>query len=150
MRATVKLATLKHSLGHKSNSARTTERYARFRPNYLGRAVQAIDAYFADLRKEFGHLVPDAVFNPMHASSVLVPKGGGPQRLEKLVGATGIEPVTPAMSTQLPSLKPAQIRATPMSCFPFRSALVHGNLGPTWGQPGAQATPAREILVFAF
>ena len=93
MRATVKLATLKHSLGHKSNSARTTERYARFRPNYLGRAVQAIDAYFADLRKEFGHLVPDAVFNPMHASSVLVPKGGGPQRLEKLVGATGVEPV---------------------------------------------------------
>jgi hypothetical protein len=133
MRATVKLATLKHSLGHKSNSARTTERYARFRPNYLGRAVQAIDAYFADLRKEFGHLVPDAVFNPMHASSVLVPKGGGPQRLEKLVGATGIEPVTPAMSTQLPSLKPAQIRAISMSCFPFRSALVHGNLGPTWG-----------------
>jgi hypothetical protein len=74
--------------------------YARFRPNYLGRAVQAIDAYFADLRKELGHLLPDAVFNPMHASSVLVPKGGGPQRLEKLVGATGIEPVTPAMSTQ--------------------------------------------------
>jgi hypothetical protein len=74
--------------------------YARFRPNYLGRAVQAIDAYFADLRKELGHLLPDAVFNPMHASSVLVPKGGGPQRLEKMVGATGIEPVTPAMSTQ--------------------------------------------------
>jgi hypothetical protein len=33
----------------------------------------------------------------------------------------------------LPSLKPAQIRAISMSCFPFRSALVHGNLGPTWG-----------------
>jgi hypothetical protein len=50
-----------------------------------------------------------------------------------MVGATGIEPVTPAMSTQLPPLKPAQIHAISISYFPFRSVLVHGNLGPTWG-----------------
>jgi integrase len=36
-------------LGHKSATARTTERYAKFRPNYLGEAVRAIDAYFSEL-----------------------------------------------------------------------------------------------------
>ena len=29
-------------------SSRTTERYARFRPDYLSEAVEAIDAYFFD------------------------------------------------------------------------------------------------------
>jgi hypothetical protein len=52
----------------------------------------------------------------------------------RMVGATGIEPVTPAMSTQLPSLKSAQIGAISMRSFPFRSVLVHANLGLTWGQ----------------
>jgi len=85
-------------LGHKS-PARTTERYAKFRPNYLGEAVRAIDAYFTDLRSACGAL-SDPLFNPMRASSVLVPKLGFPQSLGKVVGATGIEPVTPAMSTQ--------------------------------------------------
>ena len=33
-------------MGHKSETARTTERYARFRPDHLGQAVRAIDAYF--------------------------------------------------------------------------------------------------------
>ena len=55
------------------------------------------------------------------------------------MGATGIEPVTPAMSTRLPPLKPAQIRAISLSAFPFRSVLVHDNLGPTWGASGSFA-----------
>jgi len=81
-------------LGHKSQ-ARTTERYAKFRPDYLSQAVRAIDAYFTDLRSASG-----LIFNPVRASSVLVPKLGFPQSLGNVVGATGIEPVTPAMSTQ--------------------------------------------------
>ena len=84
-------------LGHKSQ-ARTTERYAKFRPDYLNEAVKAIDAYFTDLRA--ASALSDLIFNPVRASSVLVPKLGFPQSLGKVVGATGIEPVTPAMSTQ--------------------------------------------------
>jgi integrase len=86
-------------MGHKSEAARTTERYARFRPDHLGQAVRAIDAYFTDLRAASGAL-SDSIFNPVRASSVLVPKLGFPQSLGNMVGATGIEPVTPAMSTQ--------------------------------------------------
>lgn len=36
-------------LGHQRD--RVTETYAKFRPNYLGKAAQAIDAYFAELQK---------------------------------------------------------------------------------------------------
>jgi integrase len=86
-------------MGHKSKAARTTERYARFRPDYLGQAVGAIDAYFGDLKRDHEILLPASLFN-QRASSVLAPKLGFPQSLEKVVGATGIEPVTPAMSTQ--------------------------------------------------
>ena len=85
-------------LGHKS-PARTTERYAKFRPDYLSGAARAIDAYFTDLRAAFGDL-SDLIFNPVRVSSVLVPKPRFPQSLGNVVGATGIEPVTPAMSTQ--------------------------------------------------
>jgi hypothetical protein len=87
-------------MGHKSKAARTTERYARFRPDYLGQAVRAIDAYFAELRRDYEAPLPASLFHPVRASSVLVPTLDFPQRLEKMVGATGIEPVTPAMSTQ--------------------------------------------------
>jgi len=70
-------------MGHKNAAARTTERYARFRPEYLGEAVSAIDAYFADLKSEFGNQLPSSVFNPVRASSVLVPKLDDPQPLGK-------------------------------------------------------------------
>jgi hypothetical protein len=63
-------------------------------------AVRAIDAYFADLRREFGSLLPDRIFNPVRASCVLAPNLDDAKIAEKMVGATGIEPVTPAMSTQ--------------------------------------------------
>jgi integrase len=85
-------------LGHKS-AARTTERYAKFRPDYLSGAVRAIDTYFTDLRAAFGDL-SDPILNLLRATSVLVPKLEIPQTLGNMVGATGIEPVTPAMSTQ--------------------------------------------------
>ena len=71
-----------------------------YRSAYLGHAVWAIDAYFVDLRGEFGPLLPEVILNSLRASSVLVPKLGFPQSLGNVVGATGIEPVTPAMSTQ--------------------------------------------------
>jgi integrase len=70
-------------MGHKNAAARTTERYARFRPEYLGEAVSAIDAYFADLKREFGNQLPSSVFNHVRASSVLVPKLDFPQTLGK-------------------------------------------------------------------
>ena len=71
-----------------------------YRSAHLGHAVRAIDAYFVDLRGEFGHLLPEVILNSLRASSVLVPKLGFPQSHGNVVGATGIEPVTPAMSTQ--------------------------------------------------
>lgn len=51
--------------GHKSGSYRTTEMYAKYDPSYLGEAARAIDAYFADLRTEFGDLAED------HSSTVV-------------------------------------------------------------------------------
>ena len=86
-------------LGHKIPTARTTERYAKFRPDYLSQAIEAIDDYFTELQADFGGLLFGTVFNPVRASSVLVPKLRFPQVVEKMVGSTGIEPVTPTMST---------------------------------------------------
>jgi integrase len=87
-------------LGHKSKAARTSERYAKFRPDYLGEAVKAIDGYFAELRTQFGNVLPEAISGPLRVSSVLVHGSDPKKSTEKMVGATGIEPVTPAMSTQ--------------------------------------------------
>jgi integrase len=70
-------------MGHRANAARTTERYARFRPDYLGQAVLAIDDYFEEMRNEFGKLLPETILNPARASSVLVSKLGFPQSVEK-------------------------------------------------------------------
>jgi hypothetical protein len=57
-------------LGH-SSGYKTTERYAQFAPDHISQAVRAIDAYFGELRASEG---------------------------AKVVGTTGIEPVTPTMS----------------------------------------------------
>jgi integrase len=73
-------------LGHKSKVARTTERYARFRPDHMSHAVRAIDAYFDELRTDFSDLLSGVFINPVRASSVLVPKLGFPQSLEKTGG----------------------------------------------------------------
>ena len=82
-------------LGH-SSGYKTTERYAKFGPDHLGEAVRAIDVYFAELGLA---AVPQPVSRPLRVSSVLAPQRAGPQPLGKMVGATGIEPVTPTMST---------------------------------------------------
>ena len=82
-------------LGH-STGYKTTERYAKFGPDHLAGAVRAIDGYFAD----FGlAAVPQHATRPLRVSSVLAPPTVGSQALEIMVGATGIEPVTPTMST---------------------------------------------------
>ena len=54
-------------------------------------------------QETFGAVVNflNPIFNPVRATSVLVPRLGFPQSLGIVVGATGIEPVTPAMSTQV-------------------------------------------------
>ncbi len=63
----------------------------------MSKAVDAIDAYFADLQPLLMRpLVLGAA--PLRASCVLDPGPRIPQVLEKMVGATGIEPVTPTMS----------------------------------------------------
>ena len=82
-------------LGH-SSGYRTTERYAKFGPDHLAGAVRAIDGYFADLGLA---ALPQPATRPLRVSSVLVPPAMGSQALEIMVGATGIEPVTPTMST---------------------------------------------------
>ena len=82
-------------LGH-SSGYKTTERYAKFGPDHLGEAVRAIDACFAELGLA---AVPQPVAHPLRVSSVLAPQRAGQQPLEVMVGATGIEPVTPTMST---------------------------------------------------
>jgi len=82
-------------LGH-SSGYKTTERYAKFGPDHLGEAVRAIDAYFAELGLA---AVPQAAARPLRVSSVLASQRVGPQPIEIMVGATGIEPVTPTMST---------------------------------------------------
>jgi integrase len=77
---------VKGMLGHKDKAARTTERYAKFRPDYMSQAVKAIDAYFEELRAEFSDLLSDVFTNQVRASCVLVPKLGFPQSLEKTGG----------------------------------------------------------------
>ena len=92
-------------LGHKSATARTTERYAKFRPNYLGEAVRALDAYFSELLTDFGQLLANRAFDPLRAGCVLVPETQTPQVIDVMGGGTGIEPVTPTISTQVKTRK---------------------------------------------
>jgi integrase len=82
-------------LGH-SSGYRTTERYAKFGPDHLAEAVRAIDGYFADLGLA---ALPPRADRHLRVSSVLAAPEMGPYRIDKMVGATGIEPVTPTMST---------------------------------------------------
>jgi hypothetical protein len=76
-------------LGHTSGY-KTTERYAKFGPDHLGKAIRAIDAYFVEL----GTCVP-----PPHVrvSCVLPSVGSSSQLFGNLVEPTGIEPVTSTM-----------------------------------------------------
>jgi hypothetical protein len=85
-------------LRHKTGGYRTTEIYAKYDPDYMSKAVEAIDAYFADLQPLMKRrLVLGST--SLRASCVLAPSSGNPQVVDLMVGATGIEPVTPTMST---------------------------------------------------
>jgi integrase len=73
-------------MGHRLPGYRTTEIYAKYRPDYLSAAADAIDAFMTEAR------MVTATRTALRASCVLVPK-------LKVVGAGGIEPPTPTMST---------------------------------------------------
>jgi hypothetical protein len=86
-------------LGHRR--AGVTETYAVYAPDYLSQGREAIDAYFADLGVSLpvpkGLCVSVACQSPeteKTAEAVLSTKS-----MSRMVGVTGIEPVTPTMST---------------------------------------------------
>lgn len=86
-------------LGHRLGRG-TTERYAKYRPDYLGQAARAIDELMSEIdrrspRRPISYPKPDDV----RARSVLPLLRSGSEPLDIMVGGTGIEPVTPTMST---------------------------------------------------
>ncbi|WP_420710502.1 site-specific integrase [Asticcacaulis sp. SL142] len=89
-------------LGHKLPG--TTERYAKFAPDYLSQGAAAIDAYFTDIlnpKNKFDGF--SRVCVPLAWHNDISPDGDIPKSLMfsmgKMVDPTGIEPVTPTMST---------------------------------------------------
>jgi hypothetical protein len=87
-------------LGHRRSGLRTSERYARYRPDYLSQAASAIDDYFSEMKERYRELLPEGLFEPLRAKSVLVLQPTPEKSPEKVVGAGRIELPTPAMSTQ--------------------------------------------------
>uniref|UniRef100_UPI0039A495A2 site-specific integrase n=1 Tax=Brucella pseudintermedia TaxID=370111 RepID=UPI0039A495A2 len=84
-------------LGHRIGS-RVTETYAKFGPDHLLAGVQAIDAYFTDLRAKLDGNAPWSNINCVPLACQL-PDETSRKSLIRMVGVTGIEPVTPTMST---------------------------------------------------
>ena len=93
-------------LGHKA--AGTTEIYAKFDPDYMARGSQAIDDYFIELRS----ILERRGANSAKSNWICVPPALHPAEIRLpvdlknfstssgwMVGVTGIEPVTPTMST---------------------------------------------------
>jgi integrase len=98
----VPLWELQGYMGHKAGGI--TETYAKFGPDYLSQGSRAIDAYFADLGAMFADGAPWSLFN-VACHDVPAPKVVDFNLADKLlnfngkmVGGTGIEPVTPTMS----------------------------------------------------
>ena len=85
-------------LGH-SSGYRTTEIYAKAGPDHLAAAVAATESYFQDLRKLAGGDLAGPVTAGLRVDGVRVDFANVPQVIDGMVGATGIEPVTPTMST---------------------------------------------------
>ena len=91
---------LAFQMGHKLPDLRTTDRYTKFDKRYLASAVAAIEEYVRELNK----------FTTRDLLGIHSPKllPSGPQKVVgkirgsvlpiNVVGATGIEPVTPTMS----------------------------------------------------
>jgi integrase len=86
-------------LGHKAGGI--TETYARFDPDYLSKGSRAIDAYFADLGLTRPESNANCVPLALHSAKSRLPANSDLSRYSEgwMVGATGIEPVTPTMST---------------------------------------------------
>ncbi len=89
-------------LAHKVG--RETETYAQFDPDYLSKGSQAIDAYFGALELDLCRFVDPRADCVPHAWHIeLCPRTEAPENSiyssEWMVGVTGIEPVTPTMST---------------------------------------------------
>ncbi len=95
-RRAVSMEEISGMLGHKTGGV--TEVYAKYAPDFMGQAVEAIDAYFADLQARCRRLLvlPSTT---VRANCVSVPTGQNLQVIENMVGAAGIEPATPTMST---------------------------------------------------
>ena len=88
-------------LGHRSGGYKTTEIYAKYDPDYMSRAVQAIDGYFEDLQalvKRPLILRDQPTKNDLRANCVLAEGLPSPQVIDFMVGASGIEPPTTTMS----------------------------------------------------
>jgi integrase len=85
-------------LGHRGGS-RVTEVYARYRPDHLSEASAAISAFVEAVRQGVGTTPPDPSkpSDRVRAVAKFRPRTG--KCLKSLVGAAGIEPATPTMST---------------------------------------------------
>lgn len=83
-------------LGHASG--KTIEIYAKFRPDYLGKAARAIDDLMSEIDQCLQHR-STSISKPVRARCVSVPLREGSEPLDIMVGGTGFEPVTPTMST---------------------------------------------------
>ena len=84
-------------LGHRSGGYNTTEIYAKYDPDFMGKAVTAIDSYFVELQRITNRPLilstPSLRSTCVAGLTIEVAETGG-----EVVGATGIEPVTPTMS----------------------------------------------------
>ncbi len=91
-------------LGH-STGYKTTERYAKYRPDRFGAAVRAIEEWWSEIEELTCHYgMRRAGTNsrannvPKQSKGILPPPDNVLIFRQKMVGATGIEPVTPTMS----------------------------------------------------
>ncbi len=87
-------------LGHKSGGYATTEIYAKYDPDFMGKAVAAIDGYFRDLQSRVNRrlILSRELENPgLRVSCVLVPDSAKVQVTDLLVEPGGIEPPTSTM-----------------------------------------------------
>ena len=91
-------------LGHVGDRAnRTTRMYEKFDPDYLADCARATDAIIAELQDHTRRTLDARKLRANPAAFRPVPGFRPPYKILKLhgkmVGATGIEPVTPTMST---------------------------------------------------
>ena len=84
-------------MGHRW-STRTTEVYAKYRPDFQHEAVRAIDCLIKEIARVAGRAIPFDMEGARYSYDTDT-RTHAPQGFENMVGATGIEPVTPTMST---------------------------------------------------